>query len=124
MGQGILIHLLQVAMSMIQVNVISGLPHLCTQRLGIFHSFSFAFSAFFAVEPIWRLRILQTKRTHRKPRGEGQSLGSLDTFCAKAQKKALCEDSCHAPQGGCVRVFPSPGAEKYAIRNPMSQACW
>src|SRR6266516_1554300 len=67
-------------MTMIQVNVISGLPHLCTQRLGIFHSFSFAFSAFFAVEPIWRLRILQTNTTQRKPRGEGQSLGLLDTF--------------------------------------------
>src|SRR3989442_9644396 len=65
MGQGILIHLLQVAMTVIQVNVISGLPHLCTQRLEIFHRFSFAFSAFFAVEPIWRLRTVQTKRTQR-----------------------------------------------------------
>src|SRR6266581_8276143 len=63
MGQGILIHLLQVAMTVIQVNVISGLPHLCTQRLEI--RFSFAFSAFFAVEPIWRLRTVQTKRTQR-----------------------------------------------------------
>src|ERR1043166_6699256 len=45
MGQGILIHLFQVAMTMVQVNIISGLPHLCTQRLEIFHRFSFAFSA-------------------------------------------------------------------------------
>src|SRR5438874_9498559 len=85
MGQGILIHLLQVAMTMIQVNVISGLPHLCTQRLEIFHSSSFAFSAFFAVEPIWRLRIVQTKRTQRKPRGERQSLGPAPATVAIAR---------------------------------------
>src|SRR6266516_6986124 len=89
MGQSILIHLLQVAMTMIQVNVISGLPHLCTQRLDIFHRFSFAFSAFFAVEPIWRLRTVQTKRTQRKLRGEGQSLGSLDTLCVKTPEKGI-----------------------------------
>src|SRR5437867_10564894 len=77
------------AMTMIQVNVISGLPHLCTQRLEIFHRFSFAFSAFFAVEPIWLLRTVQTKRTQRKPRGEAQSLGSLDTFCVKTPAKPI-----------------------------------
>jgi len=41
-------------MTMKQVDVISGLPHLFRRRLEIFHRFSFAFSAFSAVDPIWR----------------------------------------------------------------------
>src|SRR5881628_3322998 len=73
MGQGILIHLLQVAMAMIQVNVICGLPHLCTQRLEIFHRFSFAFSAFFAVEPIWRLSTVQISFSISERRGSTEA---------------------------------------------------
>src|ERR1051326_4489455 len=49
MGEGILIDLLEMAVTMIQVDIISGLPHLGTQRLDLFHRFSFGFSAFFAV---------------------------------------------------------------------------
>jgi hypothetical protein len=62
------LHLFQVAMTMVQVDVISGLPHLCTQRLEILPRFSFAFSAFFAVETIWRLRLF--KRKERRERQE------------------------------------------------------
>src|SRR6185503_6259118 len=90
MGQGILIRLLQVAMTVIEVNVISGLPHLCTQRLEIFHRFSFAFSAFFAVEIISRLKTVQTKRTQRKLGGEGPIIGFPRSSLWENPRKRHC----------------------------------